>query len=186
MILWWTDRRTDDRAKIISPNHNGGDLICLAQFPDAAYQALRSLALWVQRSFLKDFYHIQVCRPSSSCDVAHLSKLSFTIPWSLHMKFNFNWLQRRCRLKMLTDRRHTYTISYEPLAQVSYKASHKKHLSYYLFKEKKSEACNTYTVNCTLENKWSWLVNKGYGDMRLVKPLVITTNKLDLKFLHKI
>ena len=74
------DAQTDDRAKIISPNHNGGDLICLAQFPDAAYQALRSLALWVQRSFLKEFYHIQVCRPSSSCDVAHLSKLSFTHP----------------------------------------------------------------------------------------------------------
>ena len=46
-----TDGRTDDRAKIMSPNHNGGDLICLAQVPDAAYQALRSLALWVQRSF---------------------------------------------------------------------------------------------------------------------------------------
>ena len=78
--------------------------------PNAAYQVPKSSAFWFQRrrfSFIFlfwfifflflflffVFYYICAWRPSWSCGLDHLKKLSFSIPRRLHMKFGYNPLK---------------------------------------------------------------------------------------------
>ena len=37
------------------------------------------------------FYHIWAWRPSWSCDLDHLYKLSFPVPRKVHMEFGIDW-----------------------------------------------------------------------------------------------
>ena len=41
--------------------------------------------------YFKGFYHIWAWRPSWSCDLDHLYKLSFPLQRRLHMKFGSDW-----------------------------------------------------------------------------------------------
>ena len=43
----------------------------------------------LEKKIFKAFYHIWAWRPSWSCDLDHLYKLSF--PRKLHIKFGFDW-----------------------------------------------------------------------------------------------
>ena len=64
--------------------------------------------------FFKGFYHIWAWRPSWSCDLDHLNKLSFPRPKEAPHEIWLQWaqwFQRRWCLKMLTT--HTYIHTYE-------------------------------------------------------------------------
>ena len=79
-----------------------------------------------RRGFLKGFYHIWAWRPSWSCDLDHLYKLSFPLAKEAAHKILLRlakWFQRRRHLKLWTEDDDrpwvSYKLTYEPLAQVS-------------------------------------------------------------------
>ena len=52
--------------------------------------SFKIIGLLVLEKIFKGFYHIWACRPSWSCDLDHLYKLSFPFPRKLHIKFGFD------------------------------------------------------------------------------------------------
>ena len=59
---------------------------------NVTYQVRRSSTFWFwSRIFIKDFYHLWVCRPSWSCDQNNCISFGYLIVRSLSMKFEFNW-----------------------------------------------------------------------------------------------
>ena len=77
----------------------------------------------LEKKIFKGFEHFLAWRPSWSCDLDHLYKLSFPFPRRLHIKFGFDWSSGfrgeevwKCgRTTTTTDGRrtpdHGYTIS---------------------------------------------------------------------------
>ena len=55
----------------------------------AKFKEIRPLVL--EEKVFKGFNHIWAWRPSWSCDLNHLYKLSFPLPTRLYIKFGFDW-----------------------------------------------------------------------------------------------